>query len=523
MKTFHNGARIVAAVCCLLLMGLMAIGNYSLVAEPVGQCLRGEATFVDMSAQIASGYLSNKLTYKDEFVNLNGLFARLTGKRLLNEILLMNNGMLASEKKSIPVEMTWFADRMLVLSDYLKKLDAHFIYSAIAYKSDMVDELLPAGWDTEVTKGRGDSLLQCLAERGVSYVDLRQEVASTADLVERYYYRTDHHWKPEGAFVAFQTIMNKMKEIDPELDLTVTDRSLWECHDKKDWFLGSYGRRVGMLFGGVDDLQWFTPRFETEMSCSVLKYHMIYKGDYEDANLRRMYIDGLNYFHANPYCVYIGGDYPLVLHRNANAPNRKRILLIKDSFTLPLQSFFASAFTEVDVLDPRHYTASSVAEYITWTQPDFVLMNTLVSLVMDNAYFKFGIEAAGQTYLNAQWTPVQTWEEMSITAADSPYQLSAVPVTLERGGTYRISFDDLELTEGTADGVSAVLFDWTDKKIVNETIYDIGYCHQFGGSAWTFKVPDDDHRYGLLLYAGPYADAAGNGIRYSGFRVEKKD
>ena len=520
---FQEAFRILIAFCCLLIIGRMTLGNATVFVKPIRKHLQGEMSFSDMTAEIAAGYYTDSLTNKYDFVNMNGLFARMTGKRQLNQTLLMKNGMLTNDRAYAPRSMKSYANGMVMFSDYLKEFGSCFIYSAIPYKSDMLTELVPAGINLGYHKVWGDDFVSYLAKNGVAYVDLRQDLIGTVEQLNQYYYRTDHHWTPDGAFVGFRSIMNKMKEIDPELDLSYTDRDMWELHIKQDWFLGSHGKRVGTLFTGVDDLMWLTPRFETEMSCANLKHHSFYKGDYEAAIIRQEFIDEADYFQKNAYYVYIGGGYPLVLHRNTKAPNRGRILMIKDSFTPPLQALFAAAFTEVDVIDPRYYTDSTIAEYCAWTQPDFVLMNTLVEMVIDKAYTSYGASDAMKTQIDAQWTPVREIPIINIEANDKAYHFHEVSVPFERGRTYRVSFDDLELTEGTAAGASVLLYDWTMKKIVSETIYGIGYCHQNGGRTWTFRVPDDDHRYGLLLYAGLYSNAANNGIKYTGFSVEKME
>ena len=98
--------------------------------------------------------------------------------------------------------------------------------------------------------------------------------------------------------------------------------------------MGSLGKRVGTYFAGADDFTYYTPNFETKISRFVSNHKTFYKGDFTTANLDLKYLDGKDYFGHNVYCLYIGGDYPLVKHRNIDAPSKTKILLIKDSFSL---------------------------------------------------------------------------------------------------------------------------------------------------------------------------------------------
>ena len=79
-------------------------------------------------------------------------------------------------------------------------------------------------------------------------------------------------------------------------------------------------------------------------------------------------------FGKNPYHVYIGDQYPVVTMRNPEAPVDKKILLLKDSFALPVQSFLSECFTQIDALDLRLYTEQSVYEYVQDFQPDIVIV-----------------------------------------------------------------------------------------------------------------------------------------------------
>ena len=45
----------------------------------------------------------------------------------------------------------------------------------------------------------------------------------------------------------------------------------------------------------------------------------------------------------------------MVNHRNLSAHVKARILLLKDSYGLPIQAFLSTLFSEVDVLDLRRF------------------------------------------------------------------------------------------------------------------------------------------------------------------------
>jgi hypothetical protein len=230
--------------------------------------------------------------------------------------------------------------------------------------------------------------LELLKNADTDVLDLRLTLTPDAESVEKYFYNTDHHWNTHGSFAAYGVILAYLREPFPmaPIDLSLADPKNWKQTVYEDWFLGSRGKRVGIYFGGVDDLTIYTPKFETQMSMYVPKHRAYTSGSFEDTVIKKEYLDAPDYFNENPYCTYIGGDYPLVYHKNDLAGNDLKVLLIKDSFSLPLQAFLSTAVRELEVLDPRYYNESTVTEYVVKSNPDIVLMAVNPSMFENECY-----------------------------------------------------------------------------------------------------------------------------------------
>ncbi len=516
----HRAIRLAVMACFVTALVVAAYHNAQLVIEPAGQYLSGNATFDETTKAIASGYLSDGLWAKRSFVELNGLFSRWTARKKVNGVIRLNNGMLSNteDAKMALLDLSDAVESMSAFSEYLASLGTRFIYVLRPEKMDVRQELLPAGLQNH-TDENDTALLSQLSERGVRTIDLRPETMSSVEAIDRSFYRTDHHWTPDGAMLAYGVIMNALHELDETIQPAYTDPAMWQRHSKDHWFLGSAGKRVGTLYAGTDPLIWFTPAFETEMSCVIPRHRQIFKGDFVQVNIRDVYIERADYYHDNPYCVYIGGHYPLVVHRNALAKNHQRILLVNDSFMLPLQAFLSTEFAEMDVIDPRMYKDFSIAEYCAMTRPDVVLMMTSPQLLVTNDYSEYGVAEARASHDAQKWTNLLEDYEVRLPAKADNYNFAQIPVTLERGRTYRFNFESAEITDGQTDGIGVVLFRWDDNGIVQNNIYDVGFCAQNGGEPWHFRVPNDQYRYALLVYAGLLGKTAGNGMRMDGISV----
>lgn len=464
----------------LLALGLCFLGfvfwfsltNLPLAIEP----LQDSSQFRSVQSEIQENYTSDALQHKLDFINLNGLFARITGRQELNDIYRTKNGMitLLMEQQN----MTPLGDNLIRFSESLGAVDIPFLYVQAPYKEDFADAILPDGI-TSYANENAEALLNQLQARGVATYDLRPHINATRELIDAYYFRTDHHWNIDGAFLGFQHICQAMDEILPEaLDLTYTDKSLWQRHTKEDWFLGSRGKRVGIYFDGVDDYSWLTPTFPTQITTTNVNSGKQYSGNFEAANLRPEYVKTKNYFGTNVYCNYIGGDYAMVRHQNPDAPNPQKILIIKDSYTLPIQAFLSTLFRQVEVIDPRFYPNYDITTYALISQPDLVLMLMNPSAFPIQEYMDFG-------RLDPAFTNLRPMKEPTGDLV-LPEQNT---VNLGYGRVYRLEFTDFITDDPEITQVMAAVMQEGSGKPIQYQIFHLEQGRESGKFTWLFTTP----------------------------------
>ena len=387
-NNFRRLIQQIAAVGFCFILLLEAAMNTKRIVSYTEDFSKGQCSFPEIKKKIEDFYISEEFLGKIPFLELNGLIARHTGRRAYNDVTLYEDGMLGGGAEGFlcPYDTDALAEKVPCFSEVLDSLGIPFVYVQAPYKMDMGGQLLPKGLKDSPNEFT-DYFVRSLKKEGVSVLDLRQELTADIRTTEMNFYRTDHHWTPDGAMIAFHRVMEYLKnEIDPGTDIDLSYPDHWERHAKEKWFLGSSGKRVGPLYAGVDPLIWYTPRFMTkEMSCGIPDYGLLYEGDFSEANMRQEYIDEKDYYSKIPYCVYIGGDYPVVKHRNPHAPNKKKILIIKDSFVLPVQAFMSTEFTEMDVIDPRYFK-EDITEYCRMNRPDVVIMMIHVNCIFNTDY-----------------------------------------------------------------------------------------------------------------------------------------
>ncbi len=504
--------RYVITACLAIAWLYLAFVNRIIAIEPIQKYINGEYSFVQARDEIELNY-KEKLKEKYAFINLNGLYTRISGGRKCNEVIKLKNGSLTTLVE--PSDISDNAEKTIELKEKLEGegIDFYFILSPFKTNSD----LLPYGL-YDAVDDNCDTFLRQIDGR-VPYLDLRPYLTDNAEHIDQYFYKTDHHWNPLGAFKAFQLISDYLQSEYQNENISgyYQDLSNWEVHKKENWLLGSNGKRTGYYFGGVDDLIWLTPKFDTEMSFLNIYDDEFRYGDYYKANICEEYILEKDYFMKSAYCVHVGGDYALVRHRNASAPVDKKVLIVKDSFVLPLQTYFSTVFSEVDVIDLRVYNAGTLYEYIEESGPDIVIMNLNGKGVQGDVFFNTGV-----TEEDYHMTGEQIYQKDSVEIAaddNDAYSSASIYDGIEPGKRYTLLCDSVCVDKGKVEGISLKLHDKTTDTTYDCSMWDIKYCEKKGSFEWTFTAPAEANDLEVLIYPGIAGQTNGNTITINSIRV----
>lgn len=508
----------VLSIFVALFLLVMGAWNIPLLQIPLQNLLHGRIDFSELITEVQAQY-QDHFSAKNGFINLNGWFAGEIRQNVCNGVVKLKNGML-TEPVQTRRDVSKNALNLVSFKEYLEKLGIRFLYVQAPYKCDLNKQLLPEGIES-YSNDHAESLIAILKSHGTSVLDLRPEIAATPELVEEYFLRTDHHWNYAGAFLGFQRLAEKLREIFPEKDLDIShaDPTQWNSFELKNWSLGSHGKRVGIYYGGVDDFVYYVPKFDTNMSCTIPNHSWVFKGDFADSNIRSHFLEDRDYFEDATYFLYIGGSYPIVRHRNAAAPNHLRILMLIDSFARPVQTYLSTMFDEIDVIDPRYFTQTNVAKYAQYFQPDIVIELIHPNLII-GTFSDFGVADAQLMDFNAR-RPVFDSTDIEINE-NTVYAIRSVP--LEPGQSYLLQFDDIEFTSGTSHGCALELFDSDASHVLSEATFDIEYSRTHDDFLWFFTVPDDaGENFELRFRAGLPENAKNNAAVYRGVRLEAVD
>lgn len=329
------------------------------------------------------------------FIELNGGFQRLLGKRVIddadpsNMVVRLNGGALNFALKGAALtDNSDNAGRLADFSDMLRADGIPLLYVQAPEKDQKNNDGMPAGVP-DYGNQHADRLLEVLRARGVETLDLRDAFAAAPEPYSFYFFKTDHHWKPEGAFLAFQQVSRRLEEsYGFEIPSEITDESDYNKKIYPRWFLGSQGKRVGTLYAGVDDISLIFPKFDTHLTFEIPIHQISRTGSFLDTVIDYTQIDTKDYYNKNPYAMYTGGDFPLNVIRNDRNPEGKRVLLIRDSYSCAFAPFLALACKELDIVDLRYFSGS-LSDYIQETKPDLVMVLYTAGTTTNSAVFRF--------------------------------------------------------------------------------------------------------------------------------------
>lgn len=520
--------KITALVFTFLIVAFLVVCfflNTKSFTVPFKKLSNGEINTTEFIAEVKSSYISN-VRFKEEFINVNGFFARVTGRNHYNQVTKLKNGMLTYNNKA-ERDMSDYVNSFTELDKYLKDSGIDHIFMLTPTKVDINETLSPAG---TVNYGNlnADKLLAGLEKNGVSYYDFRKTMSASVEQIEQYFYKTDHHWNTDGAFYAYGQILELLDKKYPNanIDLSNANGQNWNVEIYEDAFLGSHGKRVGIPYAGLDDFLLYTPKFDTDMSMYVVKHRNFYSGSFDDTIVtNRNYLTSKNYFNENTYCAYIGGDYPIIYVKNKNADSDLRVLFIKDSFALPLTGFMGTTFKEVITIDPRYLTDCTAAECIETMQPDIVISMINPCIFDDRSYTKLGVKEAIVHKNQTKVDNIFEKESFIVKAEQDVTHAHKAIIGADKISSnlkYKVSFDDVNFLSGESECITIALYNGTQKKYISSYAFDIEYCRE-NGFEWTITTPKieqgDDVK--IIIYAGRHGQTNGNHVEFKNLKVEK--
>lgn len=335
---------------------------------------------ISEAIDIAEDVVYDETYLKDEYNTVYGLVQRIAGKKVMSDAgygeiykTTYDQIIFKVPKKNFRVMRS--LDAVEELKSKLDKAGIPFLYVQAPFKLTENEQQIPIN-RTDYADYNVNLFLQGLEERNIDYLDLRPLLRDGEKTQNELFFDTDHHWRIETAFEATGHIMDKLNnDYGFNIDSKYKDLSNYKMETLKNCYLGSMGRRTGVLYSGLDDFTLITPDFETKYTLYEHDYgaEKVYEGTFEEAVLDPKYMTPVEEADVklNRYAVYHGDNEELIFENHL--VNGGKVMMIKDSFGIPVYSFLSLGVQEVRALDLRLFD-DSVAKYAEANRPDVVIL-----------------------------------------------------------------------------------------------------------------------------------------------------
>lgn len=348
--------------------------------------------------KLTEAMFNDNLLGFEQYIGLYSATQKLLGCRIFDDegygmVIKDSDGKLHfPTERTEPSDMERYVSSIEAFFDELSELDVPFLYVQLTGKMLKDVTELPAGAYSYANEN-ADEFLAALDEREIPYYDMRGDIINSVDDHTRLFYDTDHHWTTETAFFAFGKLVSLLNErfgfgLDPEnyfCDIGNWKKTLYE-----DSFLGSQGKRIGRPAAGIDDYTLIEPNFATDyllydasalyeepllMRSGSFRESLIYEEALESSDIT-----------ANKHAAYFQYDYGDMIIRNTSVQNDLRLLIIKDSFSLPLIAYLSTCVSEIHMIDLRDSGAPILKEYVKQNDFDAVLVIYNTGVFVDSLF-----------------------------------------------------------------------------------------------------------------------------------------
>lgn len=308
----------------------------------------------------------------------------ILGDRIINNIIFLDNNYLTYVES--PLDDGIIQENAAAVADFrdfLRERNIPLLYVNAGSKVDPADPQMPGMLrNKENTNQRGDALLQALAQHGIDYIDMRDEMHRAGLNWYDAYYITDHHWKTETGLWAAGIIADKLNNFYGfSFDSVYFNPTSYNMETFPGIFLGNEGRQVSRNFIMPEDYTCILPRFETDFYIEIPSKGVTLDGaykdtlyDYEHLQTCLKYNDRDFFNKPDPYYSIRWRNDPVGIIKNHLVTNNqgKKILMIQDSFAWYLTTYLACDISEINML---HFGfEGSIRAYVKEYKPDMVII-----------------------------------------------------------------------------------------------------------------------------------------------------
>lgn len=287
-------------------------------------------------------YAADQFPFRTAWIQIKGLSDRILGKTKSNNIFLSKKGYLIED--FTPAAPENYAAMTASLKHFAKKEKKLAQYMMIIPTAvNIYQELLPGLADAGDQNAFLDQLKSDADDLGISFIDVRYAFREAEDI--QLYYKTDHHWTTDGAYLAYQQFAKAAGLEDTQAADDSEKAVSYKRVVAADDFCGTMAASSGFRMWEKDEICIYLPE----------NSHVQYSVNYvSEAKTSASFYETEQLDVRDKYSVFMGGNHPLV-KINTTADTGKVLLVLKDSYANCFVPFLTEHYDKILVVDPRYY------------------------------------------------------------------------------------------------------------------------------------------------------------------------
>lgn len=314
-------------------------------------------------------YLADHAAGRDYMLAASTIFdAYILQQPLVNEVVIGDDILLPEiqlwmlDTSTIPTYTAQVTENLKELDTLVESYGGQYYFVVVPCQYAHFPDEYPWYIDNraDYTAQSRAALSASLQAAGVNFIDIGDVFAEYgwADYLSS---KIDNHYSIHGAYLTYLEIMERINA-DREDDLDILTEGEYEIRELPNPYLGSRLRKLLKLWPSDEKLGILTPNTEvpfTRKDNWVEVAPTVYAMPADDTS------DVL-------YSLYMGGDIAFT-EIHTNREELPSILVYGDSFTNAVECILYYGFDTMYTIDLRHYTATSLGEFIEQYQPDVVV------------------------------------------------------------------------------------------------------------------------------------------------------
>ncbi len=215
--------------------------------------------------------------------------------------------------------------------------------------------------------------------KSVNWIDAAKTLSKHQD--EKIYYKTDHHWTSLGAFYTFV-------DAAPSLGIKDDVSSKYVSYPVSTNFNGTLAAKSGVKMGVDEEIDIYVPQnTDNDLIVNLVEEQEKMATIYHADKLKT----------RDQYAVFFGGNSSVIDIKTVSQ-DKRRLLVIKDSYANCFVPFLTPYYREIVMVDPRYYSGNIEDILQTYKISDVLFLYSGNTFLQDNNLC--GVLASGQSNEN---------------------------------------------------------------------------------------------------------------------------